>query len=163
NNWRATGWSISTTAPGTVTCVDHTNHDAAGTFSETFSITAPTTPGTYNAYFIAYQNDICTQGASSTFTLSNGVVVDATAPGTASVTTPANGSAFSPVTVFVSFSGSAADNVGGAGLNANSTTFTLQRPDLQYWNGGTWQVASFNLATTHVSTTSNAVAAWTSN
>src|SRR6185437_605279 len=43
--WRSTGWSIGTTAPGPVTCVDHTNHDVNGTFAETFSITAPTVAG----------------------------------------------------------------------------------------------------------------------
>jgi hypothetical protein len=80
NNWRSTGWLISTTPPGSTTCVDHSNHDAAGTFLETFPIIAPTTTGTYNAYFIAYQNDGCSAGASTTFALANGVVVDATAP-----------------------------------------------------------------------------------
>ena len=96
-------------------------------------------------------------GASSTFTLDN------TAPGTASVTTPANGSAFRAPTVPASFSGSVADNAGGVGLNADSTTFTLQRPDGQYWTGSAWQVAVFNLAATNSATTGNTVATWTSN
>jgi prepilin-type N-terminal cleavage/methylation domain-containing protein len=88
------------------------------------------------------------------------ITLDATAPTTASVTTPSNGSVYT--TVPSPFSGSAADNSGGAGLNANSTTFTLQRSsNSQYWNGSTWQVSAYALGTTHVATTSNTVAGWT--
>src|SRR5213078_1276767 len=90
-----------------------------------------------------------------TFTL------DRTAP-TASVTTPANGSVFQAAAVPASFSGSAADNNGGVGLNANGTTFTLQRSsDNFYWTSSAWQSAAFNLATTHSATTGNTAAAWT--
>src|SRR4030095_7419243 len=53
-------------------------------------------------------------GPSATF------AVESTAPTTASVTTPANGSLFRAATVPASFSGSVADNSGGVGLNANS-------------------------------------------
>ena len=58
-NWRSTGWRISTTAPPTtappsVTCVNHNNHDGSGDYSESFTITAPSGAGIYNAYFIAY-------------------------------------------------------------------------------------------------------------
>src|SRR5437764_475203 len=60
--------------------------------------------------------------------------LDSTAPATASVTTPAAGSAFRAATVPASFGGSLADNTGGVGLAANSTTFTLQRSsDSFYW------------------------------
>src|SRR5207237_281862 len=56
------------------------------------------------------------------------------------------------------------DNSGGAGLAANSTTFTLRRrSDNQYWNGTAFQVAVFNLATTHSATTGSTSAIWTSN
>src|SRR5205814_22157 len=60
-------------------------------------------------------------GAAVSFTLDN------TAPATASVTSPAGGSSYRATTVPASFSGSVADNTSGVGLNANSTTFTLQR------------------------------------
>src|SRR5439155_11207059 len=60
-------------------------------------------------------------GTAVSFTL------DSSAPATASVTTPAGGSSFRASTVPASFSGSVADNSGGVGLNANSTTFTLKR------------------------------------
>ena len=91
--WRSTGWRISTTAPGTVTCVNHTNYDAAGTNNESFNINAPAAAGTYNVYFIAYSDDACSAGASTTRTLTNGMVVviplavtSATLNGAASVT-----------------------------------------------------------------------------
>src|SRR5204863_5372112 len=78
-------------------------------------------------------------------------------------TTPASGSSYGAASVPASWSGSAADNSGGVGLNANSTTFTLQRSsDSNYWTGSAWQVAAFNLATTHAATTSNTAVTWTS-
>lgn len=73
--WRSTGWRISTTAPGALTCVNHTNHEAGGTFNETFSVTAPATSGTYNAYFIAYNDDSCGSGPSATATLPGAVTI----------------------------------------------------------------------------------------
>ncbi len=79
DTWQSTGWRISTTAPGTVTCVDTPDHSVGlfgnQNFTETFNITAPSTPGTYNAYFIAYTNDTCSSGASGTFTMTSAVTV----------------------------------------------------------------------------------------
>src|SRR5439155_632282 len=89
-------------------------------------------------------------GTAVSFTLDN------TAPTAASVATPANGTAFQAAAVPATFSGSAADNGGGVGLNANSTTFTLQRgSDSNYWNGSGWQAGVFNLAATNSATTGN--------
>src|SRR5262249_43832365 len=84
-----------------------------------------------------------TDKAGNTFT---GVPVSfplaKTPPPTASVTTPASGSSFRAAMVPSSFSGSVADNSGGVGLAANSTTFTLQRSsDNNYWTGSVWQSA----------------------
>ena len=90
-NWRSTGWRISTTPPGTVICVNHTNHDGIGNYSETFSVTAPTTGSTYNAYFVAYSNENCTNQPSTTFVLTNGVTLEATFPTVLSINR-ANGS-----------------------------------------------------------------------
>src|SRR5207249_2902020 len=103
--------------------------------------------------------------ATLTFTPpdSSGVQVDTTGPATASVTTPASGSYFRATTVPASFTGSAADNTGGVGLNANSTTFTLQRSsDSFYWTGSAWQASAFNLAASNNATTGNTAATWTS-
>lgn len=116
--WYSTGWSIGTAAPGAVTCMNHANHGAAGAYSETFSVAAPATPGTYNAYFIAYSNDACSSGASATYTMAGAVVVTANpAPATTSIspaskglgdaafTMTVNGSNFVPGSV-VNFAGS---------------------------------------------------------
>src|SRR5439155_1590715 len=95
--------------------------------------------------------------AANTFT------IDSAAPVTASVSAPVNGTVYGPTTMPATFSGSAADNSGGGGLAANSTTFTLQRSsDNFYWTGSAWQSAVFNLATTHSATTGNTTASWTS-
>src|SRR5207253_470478 len=56
-----------------------------------------------------------------------------------------------------------ADNSGGVGLAADSTTFTLRRStDNNYWNGSGWQAAAFNLAATHAATTGRTAATWAS-
>src|SRR5439155_1487328 len=70
---------------------------------------------------------------------------------------------FRAATVPASFSGGAADSAGGLGLNANSTTFTLQRgSDSFYWTGSAWQSGVANLATTHSVTSGSTAATWTS-
>lgn len=75
-NWNSTQWTVN----GAPTCVDHANHTGAGTYSETFSITAPVSTGTYDASFIAYSNDTCSVGASSTYTLTGGIIVTSGTP-----------------------------------------------------------------------------------
>ena len=87
--WKGTGWRIATTPPGTTTCAN-TADSSASTAYDTFTITAPATQGTYNAYFIAYDSGSCTSGASAAYTMDNAVIVDA-APVITSVTGPANG------------------------------------------------------------------------
>jgi hypothetical protein len=75
-NWRSTSWLIANAPPGGTTCVDSTNHDGSGTYTDTISITAPAAPGTYNAYFLAHRDDTCTTAQQSNlFTLSSGVTV----------------------------------------------------------------------------------------
>ncbi|MDO8616716.1 MAG: thrombospondin type 3 repeat-containing protein [Dehalococcoidia bacterium] len=75
NDWLSTGWRISTTA-GAVTCADTPDHTSSGTSTETASMTAPTTPGIYNVYIIAYNSTDCTTGASPTFTMPGAVVAN---------------------------------------------------------------------------------------
>lgn len=72
NDWGSTQWRIGN---GSYTCVNHANHTATGSYTATFPITAPSVYGTYNADFIAYRNDNCSQGASNVYTLKNGVTV----------------------------------------------------------------------------------------
>src|SRR5437899_5236940 len=112
--------------------------------------------GTYTVAATAVDSVGNSASSSISFTF------DATPPITASVTTPATGN-YRALTMPSSFSGSAADNSGGVGLNANSTTFTLQRgSDSFYWTGSAWQAGVANLATTHGATSSNTAATWTS-
>src|SRR5436309_1252220 len=144
--WQAAAFNLATTHSATTgnTAATWTNTATLPTWSSavdgTYTVQATATDGAGNTF----------AGTAITFTL------DKTAPATASVTTPANGSSFNASTVPASFSGSAADNSGGVGLNANSTTFTLQRgSDNFYWTGSAWQAGAANLATTHSATTSN--------
>src|SRR5437867_9382917 len=60
--WRSTSWQIGS---GGVICVNHPDHDSAGTFAESFNVTAPSLTGTYNISFIAYSNDTCSQNPST--------------------------------------------------------------------------------------------------
>ncbi|WP_020675481.1 DUF6701 domain-containing protein [Geopsychrobacter electrodiphilus] len=76
NDWLSTAWRISTSPPGTMTCENHNDHTRKGNYSETFNITAPAASGTYNIYFIAYNNDSCSSGDSATFSRANAVVVN---------------------------------------------------------------------------------------
>src|SRR5207248_727258 len=116
------------------------------------------TDGTYTVQAKA------TDKAGNTFTgTAVSFTLDKTAPATASVTTPAGGASFTAANVPASFSGSVADNSGGVGLAANSTTFTLQRgSDSFYWTGSAWQAAAFSLAASNAATTGNTAATWTS-
>ncbi|MFZ5774328.1 MAG: DUF6701 domain-containing protein [Thermodesulfobacteriota bacterium] len=85
DDWFSTGWRIATTSGAMTNCVDHANHVGSGSYQETFTITAPSTDGTYNAYFTAYNNETCTSGASAVYTRNNGVVVDGTPPTVSSI------------------------------------------------------------------------------
>lgn len=131
--WRSTGWRISASA-GAMTCVNHGNHDGAGSNSESFNITAPVPAGIYNAYFIAYDNETCSGGASNTFTLTNGVTVTGVplTPQTITVTTPApatavNGGTFNVAATASSGLGVAITTSGscsGSGTNTALITMT---------------------------------------
>ncbi len=73
NNWRSTGWRIGTS--GSFTCVNHNDHNSDGTQTETFNVTAPSSTGVYTIQFVAYSNNTCNSGASSTFGLVNSITV----------------------------------------------------------------------------------------
>lgn len=74
DKWKGTGWLISTTPPGAMTCQNTPDHTSE-TSTESFSITAPTTSGTYNAYFKTFSDNGCSSDPSSLVTLTSGVVV----------------------------------------------------------------------------------------
>ena len=73
NDWGATGWLIAN-ATGPLNCVDHADHTASGTYTETFNITAPATVGTFNVYLVAYRRDNCTGGSSAEFVMASAVI-----------------------------------------------------------------------------------------
>src|SRR5206468_11660674 len=131
---------------------------ATWTSSATLPSWASQSDGTYTVQATA------TDAVGNTFTgTAVSFTLDNTAPATASVTTPASGSAFTAASVPATFSGSVADNSGGVGLAANSTTFTLQRgSDGLYWTGSGWQAAAFSLAATNTATSGGTAATWTS-
>jgi hypothetical protein len=89
--WRSTSWLIAN-SQGTGTCVDHPNHDPAGTYSETFFVVAPLAAGSYNAYFTAYSSETCGSGPSAVCQLNGAVVVDGTPPSAPSTPDLATGS-----------------------------------------------------------------------
>ena len=55
--WNSSRWAFATSAPaaGAMACVDHPNHAGPGTFTESFTITAPAAAGTYNLYLVRLQ------------------------------------------------------------------------------------------------------------
>ncbi len=88
-------------------------------------------------------------------------ISDTTAP-TVAITAPAAG-VYTSATIPVNFTGTAADNSNGVGLNANSTVFALKRQsDGLYWNGSVWTAGIVYLGTTHPATVKGDGAAWTS-
>ena len=135
-NWRSTGWLIATSAPGAVICIDDTDHEGSGSYSETFTITAPAAAGTYHAYFIAYTDDLCSSQPSNTLTLTNGVTVvpvddtkptviinSATGDPTKAATIPVSVTFSEPVTGFtlsdLSIGNGTAGNFSGSGATYN--------------------------------------------
>ncbi|TCV78286.1 MULTISPECIES: LamG domain-containing protein [Methylomonas] len=115
NTWLASGWLISTSVTtGTGTCANHANYLASGTFNQSFTITAPNTAGTYNAYFAAYSADNCGTGQSVVYTLSNAVIV-ATAPAVSSI----NLAGASPTTTGTSVSWTVVFNKSVTGVDAS--------------------------------------------
>jgi len=84
NDWESTSWRISTTS-GSMTCENTPNHTSSDTYTESFPITAPSTAGTYNAYFRVHNGNSCSSdGQSELSTMINAVVV--TSPTTGTIT-----------------------------------------------------------------------------
>jgi hypothetical protein len=75
NDWRGTKWVISTSTPGSMTCVDTTNYLAAGTYVESFSITAPILTGVYNVFFQANGGSTCIATDGNLLTMSSALTV----------------------------------------------------------------------------------------
>ncbi len=72
DDWRSTGYKIGS---GSWQCYDTNNYNGDGTYSESFSIVAPTTSGIYSLRLIAYNSSDCTSGASTEYLMSNAINV----------------------------------------------------------------------------------------
>jgi hypothetical protein len=70
DDWNSSRWAFGTSAPaaGSMTCVDHANHNGVATYTETFTITAPASAGNWNLYLYAYNGDACASGQGALFT-----------------------------------------------------------------------------------------------
>lgn len=74
-DWDGTQWLISDTPPGAMSCENTSDNDTIGTYIETFNITAPLTPGVYNAYFRITGRDDCDDQYGSLLTMTGAVTV----------------------------------------------------------------------------------------
>jgi len=72
NDWESTAYTIDSNT----VCIDHGDYTTSGSYSESFSITAPVADGSYDLTVVAYQNDSCSVGGD-TETLLNAITVSA--------------------------------------------------------------------------------------
>lgn len=77
-DWKSTKYQIE---GQTAVCENTPDHTSSGTPDESFSITAPSSLGTYDVSFWAYSDNNCSSGESSINTLADGIsVVNTIAP-----------------------------------------------------------------------------------
>src|SRR5204863_142914 len=132
--WTGSGWQAAAVNLAASNSATTSGTAATWTSSATMPTWSSQTDGTYTVQATA--TDLA--GTSSTGTAVS-FLLDKTAPVLASVTTPGGNRSFGPSGVPATFTASVADNSGGVGLNANSTTFTLRRGnDGLYWTGSGW-------------------------
>jgi len=84
DDWVSTGWRINS---GPETCVDTADYTTGGPFTEGFSITSPSSAGTYNVTLTIYANASCGNPSEST-TLIGGIVVPGATPTPSPTATP---------------------------------------------------------------------------
>ena len=73
DRWRSTAWRIGNS--GSYTCQNTNNFNGIGNYSTSFTITAPSTSGTYPISLIAYSDNGCSSDASNTYTTANALTV----------------------------------------------------------------------------------------
>jgi len=98
-------------------------------------------------------------GQANSLGANKALLIDANAPDTASVTTPADGATYNATSMPTTFSGQVGDDANGAGMDANSATFYIKKGS-EYWNGTSWTTVTW-LATTHTATIDDSEVAWT--
>lgn len=72
DNWHSSRYLIE---GGSWHCVNTPDHNSDGNYTESFTITAPNTPGTYDLSVRAYNGDNCSSGGGSTKVLHNAITV----------------------------------------------------------------------------------------
>jgi hypothetical protein len=77
--WQTTKWIIKDSGGSTVSSQCHTNSKQKSE-KTSFSITGPSSDGTYSISFIAYKDDKCHEKKSNTYTLSDAIVVGESSP-----------------------------------------------------------------------------------
>ena len=77
-NWKSTKWNVESQTAG---CDKfEPDHIGAGVYTEVFSITAPTNPGTYDVTVHARTDDDCSSGNSGIITLKDAITVRTKSP-----------------------------------------------------------------------------------
>jgi len=72
DDWESTSYTLD----GVTTCLDTTNFGGDGTYTDTFTVTAPATDGSYDIAFYAHRNGACNPGSDSNYVvLTDGVIV----------------------------------------------------------------------------------------
>ncbi len=120
DSWNST--EFATTPATTTPCFDHANH-ATAPATETLTLTAPSTVGTFSALFTPYKNDACNGGgnAGTTKTLTNAIVVSKGNTST-TLTSSANPSVFGQ-SITLTATVAAASPATGSPNGTNSVTF----------------------------------------
>ena len=154
SNWQSSTWDISG-----ANCVDHTNYTSNGTFNESISVTAPSSPGTYSISFVAWGNNACGGGASNTYTMTNAITVSAPTPTPTPTPTsfPSPGATASPAPTSTSGETSAPSATSGPiyypsltlardGLEFKGTSSiengVIETAEYSLDNGGSWNGAT---------------------
>lgn len=76
NDWSSTSYAISSSLPDSYSCYNNPDHTGISTYTESFDVIAPSTPGTYNLYIRTHSTNSCGGTPQGTlYTLSNSVVV----------------------------------------------------------------------------------------
>ena len=91
DKWLKTGWKIATGLGG-YTCKDTPNHTSNGTFTESFTVDAPTSIGTYNLYIRTAGDTNCNQSTGTSIEMIGAVtVIEDTTPPTCPAPTISEG------------------------------------------------------------------------
>jgi hypothetical protein len=138
SNWQSTRYQIGSNGWN---CVETPDHNGNGSYSESFTITAPSTEGSYNLSLRAYTGGSCT-GTHGDYTMNNAIVVDNSITPPVLIDNPLDKYAMTSVTgIWTTITGGS----GYSGLNTNEirwgTPAGSTKSGLKFTNSG---AQSFN-------------------